>query len=437
MDKYLVRRCLLFVVSLFVNAFGIAFITRALLGTSPITSVNYVLSMFTPLSMGQWTILVNLLFVVLEMPLMKREDFKADRRLFLGQIPVSLCFGFFIDGSMNLLSWLEPTAYAWQIASLLLGCVILAAGIALEVKVNVAMASGEYFVRAIARRFRLDFGYTKLGFDVSQVAIACTLSFCFLSALRGVREGTVVAALAVGPIVHFLTPYLRFLDRWIKAPAVSTAPAATRGVVITIAREFGSGGHLLGERLAKQLNLKLYDKSFIHMAAQHSGMNEDYIRKNEQSIPSFWLKCLQNCNTSIEYSLSPDDVLFLAESKIVHDIAKEPCIIVGRLADFVLKDRPHVVRVFCCTDREDAVRRCVEEYGVPSENAEAEVRRINRNRAAHYEYYTGEKWGNPHRYDLMINTGSTGLDTACRLVKELYDRQCERLSAAYLPRGLK
>ena len=117
MDKYLVRRCLLFVVSLFVNAFGIAFITRALLGTSPITSVNYVLSMFTPLSMGQWTILVNLLFVVLEMPLMKREDFKADRRLFLGQIPVSLCFGFFIDGSMNLLSWLEPTAYAWQIAS--------------------------------------------------------------------------------------------------------------------------------------------------------------------------------------------------------------------------------------------------------------------------------------------------------------------------------
>ena len=100
MNKYTVRRYLLFVASLFINAFGIAFITKALLGTSPITSVTYVLSLFTPFTMGIWTILLNLLFVVLEPFLMTRKDLKDDLRMYLLQIPISFCFGLFIDFSM-------------------------------------------------------------------------------------------------------------------------------------------------------------------------------------------------------------------------------------------------------------------------------------------------------------------------------------------------
>lgn len=93
MNIYLFRRLLLFVLSLFINAVGIAFITKGSLGTSPITSVNYVLSMFTSLTMGQWTIIVNILFVFLELPLMRRKDLKEDLRIFLLQIPVSDLFG--------------------------------------------------------------------------------------------------------------------------------------------------------------------------------------------------------------------------------------------------------------------------------------------------------------------------------------------------------
>lgn len=421
-NKYIIRRYALFAVSLFINAFGVSFITKALLGTSPITSVNYVLSMFTPLTMGQWTIIVNLLFVLLETLLMKREDYRNDARIFWIQIPVSLCFGTFIDWSTAALFWLDPQTYPLQLVSLCVGCVILAAGIALEVKANVAMASGEYFVRVISRRYRKDFGYTKLGFDISQVVIACALSLAFMSSVRGIREGTVIAALAVGPIVHFISPRLRFLDSLIGVTpeAQEKAPQKYRGVVITIAREFGSGGRLLAEMLSRELGIKLYDKSFISMAAQHSGIDEEYIRKNEQSIPSFWLKCIQNYDTALDRSLSPDDILFLSENRIIRDISREPCIIVGRLADFVLKDRPDVIRIFCCTDRDSAHRRCVEEYDVGEENADAEIRRVNRNRATHYEYYTGEKWGDPHRYDLMLNTGQIGLETACRIVSQLY-----------------
>ena len=425
MSKYTFRRYLLFVASLFINAFGIAFITKALLGTSPITSVTYVLSLFTPFTMGIWTILLNLLFVVLEPFLMTRKDLREDLRMYLLQIPIAFCFGLFIDFSMFMLFWLEPSAYVMKVTVLLIGCIILALGIALEVKANAAMMAGEYFVKTITRRFHGEFGYIKLGFDITLLTIACILSLVFLSDIQGVREGTVVSALLVGPIVHFVSPAYRIFDRWINAPIkqADTPSAQYTNTIITIAREYGSGGHLLGERLAKELGIKLYDREFIRMAAQRSGIDEQYIAKNEQSIPSFWLKCIlsKNSEQPVEASLSADDILFVAESRIVQELAaQEPCIIVGRCADFVLKDHPKVVKVFCYSDLKSAVNRCVNDYGIPQEQAEAEIRRINRNRIHHYEYYTGQKWGEPHHYHLMLNTGNISLETACKLVKEVY-----------------
>ncbi len=428
------RRYILFAVSLFVNAMGIAFITKALLGTSPITSVTYVLSMFTPLTIGQWTIVLNLLFVLFELPFMTRKELKDDLRMFLLQIPISLCFGTFIDLSMNMLYWLEPVKYIDQIIYLLVGCVILAAGITLEVKANVAMMAGEYFVRVISQRFHGEFGYVKLCFDITLVCIACLFSICFMSGIYGVREGTVAAALLVGPIVHFISPYYRCFDKWINDVKDKDAIVLRniQHVIITIAREYGSGGHLLGEMLSKELGIKLYDKEFIHLVAEKSGINEQYIKKNEQSIPSFWLKCIlgKNSEQSLERSLSSDDVLFVAESKIIQELAeKGPCIIVGRCADFVLRDYPNLIKVFCYSDLKSACVRCVQEYGVSEEKAESEIKRINHNRIAHYEYYTGEKWGEPHHYNLMINTGSIDLSVACNLIKSIYkNRIKENLS---------
>ena len=426
------RAYILFVIALAINAFGIAFITRALLGTSPITSITYVMSMFTSLTMGQWTIVLNLGFMILELPFMRKEDLRTDLACYLLQIPTTLFFGSFIDVSMNALSWLQPEMYVLKIASLLFGCVILAVGIALEVKANVAMAAGEYFVKAIARRLRTDFGYTKLGFDSSLVALSCIVSYAVMGTIQGVREGTVVAAVIVGPIVHFISPWFKVFDRFLYPSGKTGRPAGQASLpvedfhpghrVITIAREFGSGGHLLGERLSKELGIRLYDKEFIHLAAQESGMDEAYIRKNEQSIPSFWLKSVyaQNKNT-VEQSMAPDDVLFVAESKIVQEAAaKEDCVIVGRCADFVLDGQPGLIRVFCCAGLDAARQRCVQEYGLPADKAESEIKRVNRKRMAHYEYYTGRKWDDPHHYDLVVNTSHVSIEEACRMIGELY-----------------
>ena len=432
MDTRNPRAYILFVIALAINAFGIAFITRALLGTSPITSITYVMSMFTSLTMGQWTIVLNLGFMVLELPFMRKADLKSDIVCYLLQIPTTLFFGSFIDVSMDALSWLQPEMYVLKIASLLSGCVILAVGIALEVKANVAMAAGEYFVKAIARRLRTDFGYTKLGFDSSLVALSCIVSYAVMGTIQGVREGTVVAAVIVGPIVHFISPWFKVFDRFLYPSGKTGRPAGQASLpvedfhpghrVITIAREFGSGGHLLGEMLSKELGIRLYDKEFIHLSAQESGMDEAYIRKNEQSIPSFWLKSVyaQNKNT-VEQSMAPDDVLFVAESKIVQEAAaKEDCVIVGRCADFVLDGQPGLIRVFCCAGLDAARQRCVQEYGLPADKAESEIKRVNRKRMAHYEYYTGRKWGDPHHYDLVVNTSHVSIEEACRMIGELY-----------------
>lgn len=432
------RRYLLFLCAVFINAFGIAAITKATLGTSPITSLTYVLSMFTPLSMGEWTTIVNLGFVVIETTMMTRAEIKADLRMFLLQIPISLCFGWFIDVSMNILYWMEPVNYIVKIVTLVVSCCILAFGISLEVKADVAMMSGEYMVRVISRFVKIEFGYVKLMFDITLVILACVLSLVFLSGIYGVREGTVIAALIVGPVVHFLKPYLAVLDGWlygtsaVKEANVQPVVVGRMPVVITIAREFGSGGHQLGEMIARKLNIKFYDKEIIKMTAKESNLSEEYISENEQSMPSNGLMkfILTDVSVPLEKSLSSADALFVSESRVIRQLASEQsCVIIGRCSDYILDDHP-IIKVFCYTDAEDACRRCVKEYNIGQDVVEAERTKINRARMNHYQHYTGRRWGDPHNYDIMINTGRMDLSVACDLISGLYRHLREQEKSA-------
>ena len=210
------RRYLLFFAAVLINGYGIALITKAALGTSSITSLFYVLSMFTPLTLGQWTIAGNFIFIALEALMMTRQELRADLRAYLLQVPITLCFGFTIDASMSSLGWFAPAGYLGRFAGLLTGCFILALGIALEVKANVALVAGEYIVRVIAKRLRTDFGYTKLAFDCTLLAAACATSLYVFGGIRGVREGTLVSALIVGPIVHFIYPKMMWVNKYLE-----------------------------------------------------------------------------------------------------------------------------------------------------------------------------------------------------------------------------
>jgi uncharacterized membrane protein YczE len=202
-----VKRYLIFIIGLFISSLGVSFVTKANLGTSPISSIPYVLSLNYNLSLGKFTIIFSLLLIVLQLIILKK-DFKLEHIL---QIPISIAFGYFIDLTMLLLTKLNPNSYFVSIIYLLIGCVILSVGVYIEVLANVAMLPGESFVRAITFKWKTDFGITKIAFDVFMTVVAGVLSIIFAHKIEGVREGTVVAALLVGFIAKIIGQALSFL----------------------------------------------------------------------------------------------------------------------------------------------------------------------------------------------------------------------------------
>jgi uncharacterized membrane protein YczE len=217
MSNGLMRRYTLLFVSLIINAFGVVFITKAALGTSPISSVPYVLSLTTPLSFGFYTFLLNVLMVMMEILLMGRREVQCKRMELLTQIPVVIIFSSSVDMSMYVLRDFVPTSYPEMLLSLFLGCLIISIGIGWAIKANVAMNPGEYIVRVICARTHKQFGNIKLCLDVTLAITAILLSIALLHNVTGLREGTLVAALFVGPMVRLLLPAWRIFDRWLYA----------------------------------------------------------------------------------------------------------------------------------------------------------------------------------------------------------------------------
>ena len=201
------KRYVIFLIGLFVNSLGVSLITKASLGTSPISSIPYVLSLSFPFTLGNFTIFFSVFLILLQF-LILRKNFKLEHIL---QIPVSVVFGYFIDLTMILFSWVNPQSYIMKIVYLLIGCLILGFGVYLEVLADVVMLPGESFVRAIVLTWKTNFGTTKICFDVSMAVIAAVLSFVFKGQLNGVREGTVIAALLVGFIARVLGKRLAFV----------------------------------------------------------------------------------------------------------------------------------------------------------------------------------------------------------------------------------
>lgn len=202
--RMLVERWAWFVVGVFINSFGIALITKAALGTSPISSVAYVLSLEFPFTLGMFTFVMNMLFILIQ-PLLLRDDFKAFQWL---QILVNVAFSAFIDVGMALLAWFTPVSIFEQVAALLLGCAVLGFGVGIEVAPNVLLVPGEGAVRAISIFTHKRFGSCKVAFDSTLAAIAIVLSFAFFGYLNGIGIGTLVSAVLVGNVVNFCNKHV-------------------------------------------------------------------------------------------------------------------------------------------------------------------------------------------------------------------------------------
>lgn len=190
-------------------------------------------------------------------------------------------------------------------------------------------------------------------------------------------------------------------------------------LVITISREYGSGGHAIGKLLASKLGIKLYDSNLIEMTAKESGLSEVFVEANEQTLRDNLLFDLNMNITGVTPGDDPTQTaMFYAQSKIIRDLSsKESCVIVGRLANFILKGQANCFNIFIHADNPFRLNRIIEQYGVDKEMAEREILRVDKARAEHCRHFTSKEWGASKYYDLSINSSMFGIEGTA---EELY-----------------
>lgn len=188
-------------------------------------------------------------------------------------------------------------------------------------------------------------------------------------------------------------------------------------IVITIAREYGSGGRYIGKLVAEKLGIKLYDKEFIEELSDKTGLTDEYIEANEQKR-----NLLDNFNNAYYGGLNNSDELFIKESEFIKKIAKNnSCVIVGRCADYILKDKKNVIKAFIYNSLENKIKRAKKYYGM-KDNCKKEINKINKLRENHYNHYTDREWKDPANYDICLNSDEVGIeksvDIICKMASE-------------------
>ena len=187
-------------------------------------------------------------------------------------------------------------------------------------------------------------------------------------------------------------------------------------IIITISREFGSGGRFIGENVAKKLDIAFYDKAIIEMASDKTGFSPDYIKENEQKLTSpslfnFAISGSYAGNMVFGNGESLQDTMFFAQSNVIKEIAsKHSCVIVGRCADYVLEKFDNCINIFIHSDMQSKINRAVNEYKLDSSSVEKILKDRDKLRAKHYNYYTGRVWGDARNYDACFNSDYIGLE---------------------------
>lgn len=207
--------------------------------------------------------------------------------------------------------------------------------------------------------------------------------------------------------------------------------------IITIGREYCSGGSIIGKLLAEKLGYAFYDKQIIDDAAQNSGLSADFITKNEQKVPSAWLYSIlvgatyaapgtNGAAAGISARTLPlADQVFNAQRSAIIELAKKgPCVIVGRCSDYILRhceeiDRSQLLNVFIYAPMEAKVRRAIEQKKLDEKNAERNIKLIDKGRANHYNTFTQRTWGNRAHYDILLNSSTLGLEKTADLLAQM------------------
>ena len=248
----------------------------------------------------------------------------------------------------------------------------------------------------------------------------------YFNVMGVIYAGPITDALAFGIAATLLVIEIKNLGKQQSdtSYAISSENAKNiqhNNIILTFAREYGSGGRYVAKLVAEKLGLKFYDKDLIEIISNESGLSASYIEENEENIHG---NLLSSFNTQYYNNLSNDDNLFIAESKAIRKVAeKGGCVIVGRCSNYILRDNENVINIFLYSDDENKVKRAVNYYGLNEKKALKEINRINKNREKHYNYYTHEKWKNINNYHLCMNVDLLGVEETAKYIAEFVNKK--------------
>lgn len=252
------------------------------------------------------------------------------------------------------------------------------------------------------------------------IPIACILSILFNKGINGV--------LIAGPIadsITFIIAIFILISEFKKLSSKdenvidlkednnqSNLSYNGKKIIITISREYGSGGRYVGKVLSQKLGINFYDKELISLISEKTGLSKSYVSSNDQKL------------SSPKYEQNNDDRIFIAEEKIIKSLAKnESCVIVGRCSNYILKNNKNTVHIFLYSDEVNKVKRAVKYYGLKETDALKQINKINKERSKHYKYYTKENWYDLTNYDLALNVDSLGVDKTAEVIKNYVENK--------------
>ena len=296
----------------------------------------------------------------------------------------------------------------------------------------------EGLVLVIAQKFQKEFGKMKISMDVLMLTIGFLSSFIFLHELVGIREGSLIAALSIGALIKYFTMNVPHVEEWLFNETINENPIKEQvsakynnTFVITISREFGSGGHEIGEYIAKSLGIAFYDKELVDLTAQETGYTEEYIKENEQKLTNSLMYDLYEQNFSyVNNEIPPKDTLFLIQSKIIRDICKEEsCVIVGRCANFILKDHPNCINIFIHANKEYRKEILNNHYELERPITDADLNQSDDERANYSRHFTKKDWRDARNYHMTLDSSMYGSkESARKIVKVVKSKMRSKFS---------
>lgn len=208
--------------------------------------------------------------------------------------------------------------------------------------------------------------------------------------------------------------------------------------VITISREFGSGGRLIGKKLAAKLDIPCYDRTIIQKTSEKSGLTPEFIARAEERARSRFHMSLSPIGVGVpsftRHGVPVSHQAFFAQAEVIRELADAGnCVIVGRCSDYILEGRNDCLKIFIHADMDTRIKRCMEDYHLSGDKIRERVSQMDRGRANYYNYYTGHNWGDMRRYDLAINSSTTGIDGAVDLIASVLEYRKEHLCKKKAP----